>query len=91
MSSNRLVVDMSHNILQRELVDGEPHWVSRHNCCRPVPGMPGIVAGSHQVPSCLTVGPAGCDQGLVGYDHGVGHLIDRQLEQGTLHPEPRVC
>lgn len=84
-----LVVDMSHNILQPETIDGEEFWVSRHNCCRPRPGMPGIVAGNHQVPSCITVGPPDCDTRLSGYDHGVGYLIDQASQNGGLRRDPR--
>lgn len=87
--SNELVVDLSHNMLQREEFSNESFWVSRHNCCRPIPGMPGIVAGNHQVSSCLTIGPPGCDEKLSGYDHGVGFLIDRENQQGMLQPDPR--
>ena len=87
--SNRLIVDMSHNMLQPEVVDGREAWVSRHNCCRPAPGMPGIVAGSHQVPSCLTIGPDGTDSRLSGYDHGVGFLIEQAQANGGLSADPR--
>ena len=84
-----LVVDMSHNMIQPETVNGEDFWISRHNCCRPVAGMAGIVAGNHQMASCLTVGPPGCDQRVSGYDHGVGFLIERAQQQGLLHPDTR--
>lgn len=87
--SNRLIVDMSHNMLQPENIDGETFWVSRHNCCRPVPGFPGIVAGSHQVPSCLTIGPDGTDGKLSGYDHGVGFLIEQAQENGGIPADSR--
>lgn len=50
--------------------------------------MPGIVAGNHQVPSCLTVGPADCDTQLAGYDHGVGFLIDQAGRNGKLESDP---
>lgn len=79
-----LLVDMSHNMLQPETIGDEQFWVSRHNCCRPRPGMPGIVAGNHQVPSCLTVGPSDCDTRLSGYDHGVGYLIDQSVRNGGM-------
>ena len=88
-SSLGLVVDMSHNMLQPETIAGDDYWVSRHNCCRPVTGMPGIVAGNHQVASCLTVGPQGCDDKLGGYDHGVGFLIERAQQTGSIDPDPR--
>ena len=84
-----LVVDMSHNMLEPEMIGDEEFWVSRHNCCRPRPGMPGIVAGNHQVPSCLSVGPAACDTRLSGYDHGVGFLIDEAGRAGDLMPDPK--
>ncbi len=87
--SNRLIVDMSHNMLQPETIDGREYWVSRHNCCRPVPGFPGIVAGSHQVPSCLTIGPEGTDTTLSGYDHGVGFLIERAQANGGISADSR--
>lgn len=87
--SNRLVVDMSHNMLQPEMIDEKTRWVSRHNCCRPRPGMPGIVAGNHQVPSCITIGPPGCDAKLSGYDHGVGFLIDQAQLDDELGADPR--
>lgn len=87
--SNELIVDMSHNMLQPEEIVGENLWVSRHNCCRPRPGMPGIVAGTHQVPSCVTVGPPGSDSVLAGYDHGVGFLAERAMERGELTEDPR--
>lgn len=83
-----LIVDMSHNILQSETIGDETFWVSRHNCCRPRPGMAGIVAGNHQVPSCITVGPSACDTHLSGYDHGVGYLIDRARGGGELRTDP---
>lgn len=84
-----LVVDMSHNMLQPESINGEVLWISRHNCCRPVTGMAGIVAGDHQVPSCLTVGPQHCDDKVAGYDHGVGFLIERARQQAPLDTDPR--
>jgi tRNA-splicing ligase RtcB len=87
--SNRLIVDMSHNMLQPEVINGKEAWVSRHNCCRPAPGMPGIVAGSHQVPSCLTTGPNGTDSKLSGYDHGVGFLIEQAHANGGIAADPR--
>lgn len=87
--SNRLIVDMSHNMLQPETINGRERWVSRHNCCRPVPGFPGIVAGSHQVPSCLTIGPEGTGSKLSGYDHGVGFLIDQVQTGGGIPADPR--
>ncbi len=87
--SNRLIVDMSHNMLGPETIDGNNYWVSRHNCCRPAPGFPGIVAGSHQVPSCLTIGPEGTDSKLSGYDHGVGFLIEQAQTNGGILNDPR--
>ena len=84
-----LIIDLSHNILQPEMIGGERLWVSRHNCCRPVPGGPGIVAGNHQVTSCLTVGPPGCDKNIAGYDHGVGHLLDAAQGRGDFGRDPR--
>jgi hypothetical protein len=76
-ASIRLVVDASHNMLQPEVIAGERRWVSRANCCRPAAGKPGIVAGDHQVPSCLVLGPPGCEDRLAGFDHGIGHLLER--------------
>lgn len=87
--SDRLIVDLSHNILQPEDIGGERLWVSRHNCCRPVPKGPGIVAGNHQVPSCLTIGLPGCDETISGYDHGIGHLINVAQSNGGIRPDPR--
>jgi RNA-splicing ligase RtcB len=87
--SEHLVVDLSHNILQPEEIGGERLWVSRHNCCRPVPGSPGIVAGNHQVPSCLTIGPPGCDDKIGGFDHGIGHLLNVANDRGDFRPDPR--
>lgn len=88
-ASNRLLVDMSHNMLQPEQIGDRMSWVSRHNCCRPRPGMPGIVAGNHQVPSALTIGPPDCDTRLSGYDHGVGFLIEQAQADGPLEPDSR--
>jgi tRNA-splicing ligase RtcB len=84
-----LIVDMSHNMLQPESIGGEDLWISRHNCCRPVAGMAGIVAGNHQVASCLAVGPPGCEERVGGYDHGVGFLIELAQQRGSLDPDPR--
>jgi tRNA-splicing ligase RtcB len=87
--SSKLVVEIYHNMLQPEVTGDTTFWVSRHNCCRPRPGLPGIVAGNHQVPSCLGVGPPGCDARLSGYDHGVGFLIDQAQREGRLGVDPR--
>jgi tRNA-splicing ligase RtcB len=87
--SEHLIIDLSHNILQPEDIGGERLWVSRHNCCRPVPGSPGIVAGNHQVPSCLTIGPPGCDDKIGGFDHGIGHLLNVADNRGDSRPDPR--
>lgn len=87
--SNELIVDMSHNMLQPEEISNQNFWVSRHNCCRPKPGVPGIVAGNHQVSSCVTIGPPGCDRTLAGYDHGVGFLIEEAQQKGLLETDPR--
>lgn len=84
-----LAVDLSHNMLQSEVIDGEELWVSRHNCCRPVPGAPGIVAGNHQAASVLTVSPPGCDERLGGFDHGVGYLLDEATSAGQVAPDDR--
>lgn len=85
--SIELVVDQSHNMVQPEEIGGEHFWVSRHNCCRPRPGKAGIVAGSHNVASCLTVGPEGSDAKLGGFDHGVGFLIDQARRRGESAPD----
>ncbi len=85
----KLLVDISHNILQPERIDGKRLWVSRHNACRPIEGFPGIVAGSNQVPSCITIGPAGCEERLGGYDHGVGILLEKAIAAGEVAPDPR--
>jgi tRNA-splicing ligase RtcB len=84
-----LIVDMSHNMIQPESIGGEDYWISRHNCCRPVAGMAGIVAGNHQVASCLTIGPPGCDESVGGYDHGVGFLIELAQQRESLDPDRR--
>ena len=84
-----LVVDLSHNMLQPEVIAGERLWVSRANCCRPAEGRPGIVAGSHRVPSCLTVGPPGCERAVAGFDHGVGHLLESAEAAGAVPEDPR--
>jgi tRNA-splicing ligase RtcB len=84
-----LIIDMSHNILQPERIGSDEFWVSRHNCCRPVPGLPGIVAGNHQVSSCLTVGPPGCADSISGYDHGVGYLINEAQKRGDFAADIR--
>lgn len=84
-----LVVDLSHNILQPEVLQGEELWVSRANSCRPRPGRPGIVAGSNQIASCLVVGSPRCDEVLSGFDHGIGHLLERAGAEGRLTPDPR--
>jgi RNA-splicing ligase RtcB len=86
--SNELIVDMSHNMLQPEEISNQRFWVSRHNCCRPRPGMPGIVAGNHQVSSYVTIGPPDCDSVLAGYDHGVGFLIEEAQQKGLLGNDP---
>jgi RNA-splicing ligase RtcB len=85
----RLIVDASHNMLQPETVEGERLWVSRANCCRPADGRPGIVAGDHQVPSCLIVGPPGCEDRLSGYDHGIGHLLAQARSADELTADGR--
>lgn len=88
LGSIKLVVDASHNMLQPEDLAGETFWVSRHNCCRPRPGMPGIVAGTHQVESYLIVGLPGSDTRLAGYDHGVGFLVDHAIGAALTRPDP---
>lgn len=84
-----LVTDTSHNILQPESFGSEQVWVSRANCCRPAEGRPGIVAGSNQVGSCLTIGAPGCEDLLAGFDHGIGYLLERARAEGTLGEDPR--
>jgi tRNA-splicing ligase RtcB len=85
----RLVVDTSHNMLQPETIDGEERWVSRHNCCRPIPGLPGIVAGNNQVSSFITLGPDDVGTSLGGYDHGIGFILQLLAEQGNQPHDPR--
>lgn len=87
--STDLVVDMSHNILQPEEYGGERRWVSRHNCCRPIEGFPGIVAGNHQVSSYLTVGPPGAGNEIGGYDHGCGFLLQMAAANDETDPDER--
>ena len=82
----RLVVDISHNIFQPENFDGERVWVSRHNACRPIEGFPGIISGSNNIPSCITIGPNGCEERIGGYDHGIGILLDKSADRLTEDP-----
>ncbi len=86
-SRARLVVDVSHNMLQPEQHDGRRFWVCRHNVCRPIENFPGIVAGNSQVPSCICVGMPECENQVSGYDHGAGTLL--KAATGQLAEDPR--
>ena len=79
-----LFCDVSHNSLLPERVDGRAAWVARHNACRLEAGSPAIVAGSYDVPSYLGIGCEGASDRLHTYDHGAGHLIENDREQGRL-------
>lgn len=84
-----LLADTSHNILQPEVIGGEELWVSRANCCRPRPGALGIVAGSNQIGTCLTVGSDRCGDLVGGFDHGIGFLLEQAHSAGELRPDRR--
>ena len=85
----RLVTDISHNILAPETYDGERYWVSRHNCCKPHRGLPGIMAGSNRAISCLTYGLDTCEDFVCGYDHGIGKLLQNADANGQLTEDSR--
>lgn len=84
-----LVIDLSHNMLQSEHVGSETLWVSRHNCCRPVPGGLGIVSGNHQASSALTISPQDSAGKLGGFDHGVGFLLEEATTAGLTQEDVR--
>ncbi len=88
-SDASLAVDLSHNMLQPEEIAGESLWVSRHNCCRPMPGDLGIVSGNHQAASCITISPPGSDQRVGGFDHGVGYLLEEAARAGQVVRDER--
>jgi tRNA-splicing ligase RtcB len=85
----RLVTDISHNSLQAETYNGQRLWVSRHNCCRPKEGLPGIVAGSNRASSCITYGLKGCEDSVYGYDHGIGMVLEKAEAKGTVQQDSR--
>ncbi len=85
----RLVTDISHNSLRPENYDGQRFWVSRHNCCRPKEGLPGIVAGSNRASSCITYGLKGCEDSVYGYDHGIGMVLEKAEAEGTVQEDSR--
>jgi tRNA-splicing ligase RtcB len=79
-----LFCDVSHNSLLHERVDGRSAWVARHNACQLEVGSPAIIAGSCDVPSYLGIGDEGATDRFHTYDHGAGHLIEGEREQGRL-------
>jgi RNA-splicing ligase RtcB len=82
--SCELFCDVSHNSLLPDRVDGRAAWVARHNACPLEAGSPAIVAGSYDVPSYMGIGGQGVSDRLHTYDHGAGHLIENDREQGRL-------
>ncbi len=85
----RLVTDISHNSLQAETYNDHRLWISRHNCCRPKEGLPGIVAGSSRASSCITYGLKGCEDSVYGYDHGIGIVLEKAEAEGTVQEDSR--
>jgi len=85
-----ILYDLSHNSIFEEEVDGEKHWVHRHNSCRVFPpskmskssvfhstGQPVLLPGSNRTSSYICVGREGAINSLCSIDHGAGEMIDR--------------
>jgi len=90
-ATTHVVYDISHNLIQQEDVDGEPHWIHRKGATRAFPaghpgqpsrwqatGHPIITPGSMGTSSHIQVAQSGARASLYSINHGAGRVLSRR-------------
>ena len=83
-----LLHDSSHNHILKEVLDGKPLWLHRHNCCRVNMKSLNILPGFHTTSSYIGIGLNGAKKYLNTMPHGAGHTINQYCEAGISVPIP---
>jgi tRNA-splicing ligase RtcB len=96
-ASTSVVYDISHNLIQREEVDGASHWIHRKGATRAFPaghpgqpqrwratGHPIITPGSMGTASHIQVAEPGARASLYSINHGAGRLLSRGVANRSL-------
>src|SRR2546428_39785 len=90
-ATTQVVYDISHNLIQQEDLDGEPHWIHRKGATRAFPaghpslparwqetGHPIITPGSMGTSSHIQVAETGARASLYSINHGAGRVLSRR-------------
>lgn len=96
-ATTRVVYDISHNLIQREEIDGRPRWIHRKGATRAFPaghpgqprrwhatGHPIITPGSMGTASHIQVAEPGARASLYSINHGAGRVLSRGAAHRTL-------
>ncbi len=93
-----LVYHISHNIIRREIVNDQPHWVHRKGATRALPpghhelrdtefsryGHPVLLPGNPVDGSTIMVGQPGSKKSLNSVNHGAGRCMSRTAAKKAL-------
>src|SRR5205823_328096 len=90
-ATTQVVYDISHNLIQQENIDGEPHWIHRKGATRAfaaghpdqprrwqATGHPIITPGSMGTSSHIQVAQTGARASLYSINHGAGRVLSRR-------------
>ena len=77
-----LARDISHNSIQKDLVNGKQVWIHRHNACRVMPGTMTVLPGYNTTSSYVCEGIDNAQASLCSAPHGAGDSIARYVDAG---------
>jgi tRNA-splicing ligase RtcB len=81
----KLIWNLSHNSIYRDIIDGEEQFIVRHNSVKIYDNKPTILAGSYDVPSCIGICCESDKNNLMNtHDHGIGSIINRLKDEKNI-------
>lgn len=87
----KLIWNVSHNSIYREVVDDKLQFVTRHNSVKIYDNFPTILAGSFDMPSCIGISQCPDKNLFINtHDHGIGAIINRMKDEKKLDSTGRI-
>ena len=87
----KLIWNVSHNSIYREVVDDKLQFVTRHNSVKIYDHFPTILAGSFDMPSCIGISHCPDNNLFINtHDHGIGAIVNRLKDEKKLDHTGRI-
>jgi len=81
----KLIWNVSHNSIYKDIIDGQEQFVVRHNSVRIYNNKPTILAGSYDVSSCIGISFEPDNNSLLNtHDHGIGSIVARLKDEDKI-------